>query len=50
MVVRDISWNQALANIVKVFNDDLGKPNMSDKPMKVVRKTDNSVELRGFPI
>lgn len=23
---------------------------MSDKPMKVVRKTDNSVELRGFPI
>lgn len=36
--------------IVKVFNDDLGKPNMSDKPMKVVRKTDNSVELRGFPI
>ena len=36
--------------IVKVFNDDLGKPNMSDKPMKVVRKTENSVELRGFPI
>lgn len=36
--------------IVKVFNDDLGMPNMSDKPMKVVRKTENSVELRGFPI
>lgn len=36
--------------IVKVFNDDLGKPNMSDKPMKIVRKTENSVELRGFPI
>jgi hypothetical protein len=36
--------------IVKVFNDDLGKPNMSDKPMKVVRKTENFVELRGFPI
>lgn len=36
--------------IVKVFNDDLGKPNMSDKPMVVVRKTENSVELRGFPI
>lgn len=36
--------------IVKIYNDDLGKPNMSDKPMKVVRKTDSSVELRGFPI
>lgn len=36
--------------IVKIFNDDLGKPNMSDKPMKVVRKTENFVELRGFPI
>lgn len=36
--------------IVKVFNDDLGRPNMSDKPMKIVRKTENSVELRGFPI
>lgn len=36
--------------IVKIFNDDLGKPNMSDKPMIVVRKTENSVELRGFPI
>ena len=36
--------------IVKIFNDDLGRPNMSDKPMKVVRKTDSFVELRGFPI
>ncbi len=36
--------------IVKIYNDDLGKPNMSDKPMKVVHKTDTSVELRGFPI
>ncbi len=36
--------------IVKIYNDDLGKPNMSDKPMKVVRKTDSFVELRGFPI
>ena len=39
-----------LGYIVKIFNDDLGKPNMSDKPMKVVRKTETSVELRGFPI
>ena len=36
--------------IVKVYNDDLGKPNMSDKPMKVVRKTADMLELRGFPI
>lgn len=36
--------------IVKIFNDDLGKPNMSDKPMRVVRRTADVVELRGFPI
>lgn len=36
--------------IVRIYNDDLGKPNMSDKPMGVVRKTDTSIELRGFPI
>ncbi len=36
--------------IVKVFNDDLGKPNMSDKPMRIVNKTADKVELRGFPI
>jgi len=36
--------------IVKIFNDDLCKPTMSDKPMKVVSKSDNVTELRGFPI
>jgi len=36
--------------IVKIYNDDLGKPNMSDKPMKIVSKSANMVELRGFPI
>ena len=36
--------------IVKIYNDDLGKPNMSEKPMKVVRKTADMLELRGFPI
>lgn len=36
--------------IVKIYNDDLGKPNMSDKPMKVVRRTADMLELRGFPI
>ena len=36
--------------IVKFFNDDIEQPYMSDKPMRVVRKTETSVELRGFPI
>lgn len=36
--------------IVKVFNEDIGKPNMSDKPMRLVSKTADKVELRGFPI
>ena len=36
--------------IVKIYNDDLGKPNMSDKPMKVVSKSADKVELRGFLI
>lgn len=36
--------------IVKIFNNDLGRPNMSDKPMCVVDKTVDKVELRGFPI
>ena len=36
--------------IVKIYNDDLGKPNMSDKPMKVVSKSVDKVELRGFLI
>lgn len=42
--------NPGIGYIVKIYNDDLGKPNMSDKPMKVVRKTDTFIELRGFPI
>ena len=36
--------------IVKIFNDDAGKPNIADKPMRVVRKTDTSVELRGYKV
>lgn len=36
--------------IVKIFNDDLGKPNMSDKPMRVVAKSADKVELRGYPL
>lgn len=36
--------------IVKVYNNDARKPNMSDKPMKVVSKSTDKVELRGFPI
>ena len=36
--------------IIKIFNDDAGKPNMADKPMRVVRKTDTSVELRGYKV
>lgn len=36
--------------IVKIYNDDLQKPNMSDKPMLVVNKTFNKTELRGYPI
>lgn len=36
--------------IVKIFNNDTGKPNMSDKPMKVVNITFDKIELRGFPI
>lgn len=39
-----------LGYIVKIYNDELGKPNMSDKPMKIVRKTTDMVELRGYPI
>lgn len=42
--------NPGIGYIVKIFNDDLGKPNMSDKPMKVVRKNAAFIELRGFPI
>lgn len=36
--------------IVKIYNDNLGKPNMSDKPMKLIRKTNEMAEFRGFPI
>ena len=36
--------------IVRIFNNDTGRPNMSDKPMKLIRKTTEIVELRGFPI
>lgn len=36
--------------IVKIFNDDLGKPNMADKPMRVVRKSEDTVELRGYKV
>ena len=36
--------------IIKVYNDDLDKPQMSDKPMRIVSKTTNKIELRGFPI
>lgn len=33
--------------IVKIFNDDLGRPQMADKPMRLYRKSQTSVELRG---
>ncbi len=36
--------------IVKIYNDDLGKPNMSDKPMEIVSIEEDKVELRGFVI
>lgn len=36
--------------IVKIYNDDLGKPNMSDKPMRIYRQSSTSVELRGYPL
>ena len=47
---RGYKLNPGDGYIVKVFNDDLGKPNMSDKPMRIVRKTADKIELRGFPI
>lgn len=47
---RGYKLNPGDGYIVKVFNDDLGKPNMSDKPMRIVSKTSEKVELRGFPI
>lgn len=36
--------------IVKIYNDDLKKPNISDKPMKLIYKSEDMVALRGFPI
>ena len=36
--------------IVKIFNDDLGKPQMSDKPMRIVSQTPEKVVLRGYPL
>ena len=47
---RGYKLNPGDGYIVKVFNDDLGKPNMSDKPMRIVSRTADKVELRGFPI
>lgn len=47
---RGYKLNPGDGYIVKVFNDDAGKPNMSDKPMRIVSKTTDKVELRGFPI
>ena len=36
--------------IVKIFNDDLGRPQMADKPMRLYRKSQTSIELRGYPV
>lgn len=47
---RGYKLNPGDGYIVKVYNDDLGKPNMSDKPMRIVSRTADKVELRGFPI
>lgn len=47
---RGYKLNPGDGYIVKVFNDDLGKPNMSDKPMRIVSRKADKVELRGFPI
>ncbi|MFR9502043.1 MAG: hypothetical protein SNJ28_05915 [Rikenellaceae bacterium] len=36
--------------IVKIYNDDLGKPNMSDKPMDLISLSEDKAVFRGFPI
>ena len=36
--------------IIKIFNDDIGQPNMSDKPMRIVSQSSDKVELRGYPL
>lgn len=47
---RGYKLEPGVGYIVKLFNDDLGKPNMSDKPMNVISKSDTKIELQGFPI
>lgn len=47
---RGYKLEPGIGYIVKIYNDDLGRPNMSDKPMKVIHKTANTIELRGFPV
>lgn len=36
--------------IVKIFNEDIGKPNMSDKPMRIVSQSNDKIELQGYPL
>ena len=36
--------------IVKLFNNDINRPQMADKPMRIVKRTDNKVVLRGYPV
>lgn len=36
--------------IIMVWNDDLNKPNMSDKPMDLIHQSVDKLEFRGFPI
>lgn len=50
MVVLVTNLIQALAILFKIYNDDLKKPNISDKPMKLIYKSEDMVALRGFPI
>lgn len=47
---RGYRLSPGIGYIVKIFNNDLEKPQMSDKPMLVVNKTFNKIELRGYPI
>lgn len=36
--------------IVSIINGEAGIPQMSDKPMEVIRETETSIELRGYPV
>lgn len=36
--------------IVKLFNNDIGQPNMSDKPMRVKSISNDLVVLQGYPL